>query len=238
MSGSEDLVDITEDLRRLVQQSKSLQSRVLAPVDVQDWISGFLESSPTPSPQSTRNNTPEILSSSGPTKVEYDVRLTRETTLSVLYTYDDPEFHLEYPETSEDGVGYLIRRDPNKWTNPLHDSAYSKGKPSGRSVRGKEKFCSIMNAQANGEDVPCVHAHSSCQGAKCCPQANIDELSAPHTKPSRDLIKERLEADLEEQSSLVSPSRDIFVKTAALITRTGFCVYIRLILRLHTSFCA
>ncbi|KAK7026224.1 hypothetical protein R3P38DRAFT_2948380 [Favolaschia claudopus] len=222
MSESEDLVDITEDLCRLVERSKSLRSPVFAPADVHDWISGLVESSPAPSRPSTQNssrsNSPGISTNEGPNKVEYDVRLTRETVLSVLYTYDNPDFHLEYPETSEEGVGYLIRRDPNNWTNPLHDSAYSKGKPSGRTTRGKEISCQLLNDQTNsGQTIPCVRAHSSCQGAKCCPQAKIEDLTVPHTKPSRELIKERLEVDLEEQCSGGSPTRDIFMKTAAFI---------------------
>ncbi|KAK7013858.1 hypothetical protein R3P38DRAFT_3322433 [Favolaschia claudopus] len=200
MSESEDLVNITEDLRRLVEQSKSICSPVFAPADVHDWISRRVESSPAPSRLSTQNssrsNSPGISTNEGPNK---------------LYTYNNPEFHLEYPETSEDGVGYLIRRDPENWSNPLYDSAYARGKPSGRTPRGKEISCQLLNDQTNsGQEI-------LCQGAKCCPQANIEDVTVPHTKSSKELIKERLEADLEEQCSLASPSRDIFAKTAAFI---------------------
>ncbi|KAF7334423.1 hypothetical protein MVEN_02271600 [Mycena venus] len=54
-------------------------------------------------------------------------------------------------------------------------------------------------------------------GAKCCPHVDLDQVAEPHTQPSRALIKDRLQTDLEEQCATASPTRDIFTKTAAFI---------------------
>ncbi|KAJ7747876.1 hypothetical protein B0H14DRAFT_2541606 [Mycena olivaceomarginata] len=153
-----------------------------------------------------------------PIRVETNVELTRETTLSTLYIYDDPRFYLEYPETSTEGTGYLMRRDPDNWINPLGEITYSNGKPSGQTTRNKAKTCALLRDPTDPEkEILCIRKHTSCHGAKCCPHVDIAQVSEPHTKASRALIKERLQADLEQQYESASPSRDIFAKTAAFI---------------------
>jgi len=56
----------------------------------------------------------------------------------VLYTYEDVNAWVEYPETNPDRpVGYLFRRDPCNWANPVRNFTYSLGKPAGKT-RGEE----------------------------------------------------------------------------------------------------
>jgi hypothetical protein len=55
------------------------------------------------------------------------------------------------------------------------------------------------------------------EGSKICPNSNEEELSVPHTKTSREDVRERLRKDREDRPQYVSPSRDIFLKTSAYL---------------------
>ena len=66
--------------------------------------------------------------------IHRNVYMSSKTTLSILYTYEDMNAWVEYPETSPDQlVGYLFRCDPCNWENPVWNFAYSLGKPSGQT---------------------------------------------------------------------------------------------------------
>ncbi|KAJ7100549.1 hypothetical protein C8R43DRAFT_1141295 [Mycena crocata] len=217
---AESLSDITENLLRLAEISGTLSAPILAPKSVNDWISNLLQSSRTAasSLSSPEPSSPTDCSIPSTFKVEYNVAATRQTKLSVLYTSEDVDFVLEYPETSLEGVGYLIRRDHRKWDNPLAAIAYSNGKPSGQTVKGKEVTCKLLVHPTDPTiSIPCIKTHTTCQGAKCCPRIDIDNAREPHSQPTRGLITQRLQADLDELSDTASPSRDIFRKTAAFI---------------------
>ncbi|KAJ7629167.1 hypothetical protein DFH06DRAFT_1338450 [Mycena polygramma] len=72
--------------------------------------------------------------------VDEDVKISRKTTVSLIYTYAEETF-LEYPETSPEGVGHLFLMDPaapERWRNPLLDFAYSLGAPKGYSRVGQD----------------------------------------------------------------------------------------------------
>ncbi|KAJ6494582.1 hypothetical protein C8R45DRAFT_1095495 [Mycena sanguinolenta] len=241
----ETLVDIRDDLHQLANLPSSVP--LLAPPHVAEWISKFrLEQTSSVNEQSTRrtrrsstsSNHSSSSSSSGssaasnpppgpipnsiPTSVKYNVKVTRKTTLSILYTYEDPNVFLEYPETSVQGVGYLMRRDPANWRNPTQDFAYSSGKPGGQTKKGEEEKCSLLfDADPSDADVNrvlCTKSHSTCQGVKICPNVDMATVSIPHSSPSRALLQERLRTDLETHAATVSPTRLIFDKTAAFIT--------------------
>lgn len=249
-------VDIRNDLRR-ASSLVDASIPILAPPLVAEWLSQFChqndaetrnmqpasrrtrvrcESSTSSSSRSSRSdsahNPPGPIPNST-VLVQRGVKLNRKTTLSILYTYEDPEIFLEYPETSVGGVGYLMRRDPLNWRNPVLDFAYSHGPPKGQNQKGEEEGCSLLN---NGE-VLCTKAHSTCkcssrvrlpptasysaflgQGVKICPQVSAVDVSIPHTSATRELLQARLRTDLETHASTTSPTRIIFDKTAAFIT--------------------
>ena len=165
---SEELFDVSENLLELVKLSPAIPTPIWAPVQVQDWISGLLETHSAPPSRPAAN--PPLLNSSrtpinfSPIRVEHNVQLTRETKLSTLYIYEDPDFDLEYPETSTEGaIGYLLRRDPQNWTNPLLDLAYSNGKPGGQTARNKAKPCSLLRDPSDeNNEILCIRVHSAC----------------------------------------------------------------------------
>lgn len=95
--------------------------------------------------------------------IRRNVNINRKTTLSVLYTFEDVNAWVEYPETGPDRpVGYLFRCDPDNWNNPVHNFSYSLGEPSGRTQRGHEVEIPLLK-DYNGINVPCVVAHSTCK---------------------------------------------------------------------------
>ncbi|KAF8189164.1 hypothetical protein K438DRAFT_1936105 [Mycena galopus ATCC 62051] len=156
--------------------------------------------------------------------IRNNVMINRKTTLSILYTYEDPNMVVEYPETSIPGVGYLMRRNPSNWRNPLLDVVYSQGRPSGRSKKGEEETCNLLIDPTQVRESPdddnpilCTKIHSSCQGAKVCPQVSLTEVTVPHLSASRALVRDRLQIDLETHMTTTSPNRLIFEKTAAFI---------------------
>jgi hypothetical protein len=167
---SQDLSDISEDLLRLAQNLPAIPTPILAPVQVQEWILRILDthsSQPSPNSQSPMHRPENILNVPTnilPIRVETNVELTRETTLSTLYIYDDPRFYLEYPETSTEGTGYLMRRDPDNWINPLSEITYSNGKPSGQTTRNKAKTCALLRDPTDPEkEILCIRKHTSCE---------------------------------------------------------------------------
>lgn len=97
-----------------------------------------------------------------PSSIHHNVMLNRQTTLAKLYIYEDIDTYLEYPESgATQPVGHLFRRDPRNWENPARCFAYSLGRPSGRTIRGKEVGCLLLTAE-DGTKVPCVENHSTC----------------------------------------------------------------------------
>ncbi|KAG6836008.1 hypothetical protein H0H93_012315 [Arthromyces matolae] len=188
----------------------------------------FLQpASTTPSPYSTP---PRSSRQSSPQQVftvdkQHSVQLNRQTILSTLYTYHDPQAYVEYPETNfGNPVGHLFRRDPKAWHVPSHDFAYSLGEPSGSTEIGKPKTCPLFK-DSKGKLIPTKISHFTCQGGKACPQADIETLMEPHTSATQDAISERLANDRSLRLELSSPEYDIFRKTSALIAaiRTVGC---------------
>jgi hypothetical protein len=103
-------------------------------------------------------------SNSAPVDIQQqrNVYVNHKTTLSVLYTYDDVNAWVEYPETNPDRpVGYLFRRDPHKWDNPIRNVAYSLGKPSGQTRKGEEIEHPLL-VDRDWKKVLCVVAHMTC----------------------------------------------------------------------------
>lgn len=170
--------------------------------------------------------------------IQRNVCLNRKTTLSVLYTFEDVNAWVEYPETNSDRpVGYLFRCDPDNWNNPVRNFSYSLGEPSGRTKRGNEVEISLLKDH-NGRNVPCAVAHSTCksnyqvlyegmtctvllllgQGSKVCPMSDQDLMLSSHTSASREDVNERLRKDRQHKIDTASPTRDIFQKTTALIS--------------------
>ncbi|KAJ7322001.1 hypothetical protein DFH08DRAFT_818378 [Mycena albidolilacea] len=243
-------VDVTDHLRR-ISFLVNTSSPVLAPPLVAEWLSNFC--SETQDKQAGPKITRAISSSSSSSDdilpipnstplIRHNVKLHRKTTLSVLYTYEDPDIVVEYPETSPAGIGYLMRRNPYNWRNPLLDVVYSQGQPSGRSKKGEEEICNLLIDPAQVRESPddsnrilCTKIHSTCshfssgfhcrthfiiflrQGAKACPQVNLTEASVPHSSASRAQVQDRLRIDLETHAATTSPNCTIFEKTAAFI---------------------
>ena len=100
--------------------------------------------------------------SASPLNVQHNIKLNRKTTLSTLYTYEDSNAYIEYPDTNTDyPIGYLFRYDPCDWRNPTHNFAYSLGKPAGQSKAGQEVFLDLLVGK-DGNCVPCVESHFTC----------------------------------------------------------------------------
>ncbi|KAG6899108.1 hypothetical protein C0993_000825 [Termitomyces sp. T159_Od127] len=138
-----------------------------------------------------------------------NVPLNRQTTLLRLYQFENVNALIEYPESAlHDPVGYLFRQDLTNWRKPWLDTAYSLGAPSGGTKAGE--MVKVLPLHAEGDE--------NRQGVKVCPSADLNEMKQPHTTASRQDIEESLSQDMDHQASCSSPSRDIFEKTAALIT--------------------
>ncbi|KAJ7210251.1 hypothetical protein C8J57DRAFT_1257262 [Mycena rebaudengoi] len=144
-----------------------------------------------------------------PVKRSTNVKINRITTLEVLYEYP-VGYILEYPETSSTGsIGHLFCMDPNDWQDPTLNIAYSRG--GNMAKQHSEHLSSAISSSTlpgNELIVPNAIRLSS----------NADELGIPHTKATREDVRERLRKDREERLQYVSPSRDIFLKTLAYIT--------------------
>ncbi|KAG6824163.1 hypothetical protein H0H92_007812, partial [Tricholoma furcatifolium] len=222
------LVDIQPDLAEISSLVTRTQGPMLVPSDVASAVSTLLgnlrqcfgqtstagpsslPSTPQSSRRSSRNATPASSRTYRPSdtanhRVEHDVAITRQTIVSVLYTYQDPQCYIEYPETSESHVGYLFERDPNHWELPCENFAYSLGSPKGRSRKHEEKKCLLLK-DIDG------------QGVKICPYTNIEALSEPHTKATLEAIAERLTNDRSSRLEVSTPEYHIYQKTAALIS--------------------
>jgi len=97
----------------------------------------------------------------GPT-IRRNVYINHKTMLSVLYTYEDLNTWIEYPETNPDRpVGYLFCCNPLKWDNPVRNFAYSLSRPSGQTRRGQEVEHPLL-VDKYDQKVLCVVEHSTC----------------------------------------------------------------------------
>ncbi|KAH9483415.1 hypothetical protein JR316_0002881 [Psilocybe cubensis] len=151
-----------------------------------------------------------------------NIQLNRKTRLSTLYTYGSANAIIEYPETSEQGVGYLMPADlTGDRLNPAQNSAYSLGPPNGSSTagpNGKPITCKLLTDQ-DGNEVPCRVTHFTCQGMKICPFADQEAAVAPHTKPSKQMLHQRLALiNAISRRDTSFPSAALFKKTLAYFT--------------------
>jgi hypothetical protein len=132
-------------------------------------ISSLINSpSPCSSPANLDAAGPPIQPQQNPT-IRQNVYTSSKTTLSILYTYEDVNAWVEYPETSPTSdrpIGYLFRRDPCDWENPVRNFAYSLGKPSGQTKRGLEREHLLLVDQ-HGRKVPRVVSHLTCTVLFC-----------------------------------------------------------------------
>ena len=62
-----------------------------------------------------------------------------------------------------------------------------------------------------------MHLHLG-QGVKACPMSDIESMKAVHVSASREDIRARLRRDRQQHIDTMSPTRDIFEKTFALIS--------------------
>lgn len=94
-----------------------------------------------------------------PPNIQHNIKLNCKTTISTLYTYEDSNVYVEYPDTNPNHpVGYLFRFDPHDWQNPTWNFAYSLGKPGGQTKGGH----SDLLVGRDGKPVPCVESHFTC----------------------------------------------------------------------------
>ncbi|KAJ6585422.1 hypothetical protein B0H19DRAFT_927021 [Mycena capillaripes] len=150
--------------------------------------------------------------------VKYNVKITNRTTLSALCNYASGSC-VEYPETSVAGVGHLFQLENTAegWMMLTLNFAYSLGPPKGYSKLGNEVHVSVLTGR-DGFTVPCRVKQTTCQGSKICPQVDRTRMIEPHESATREMLKERLRNDRDARVQTASPSRDIFQKTAALIS--------------------
>ncbi|KAF8192359.1 hypothetical protein K438DRAFT_1590458 [Mycena galopus ATCC 62051] len=168
------------------------------------------------------SNHPEALrnfSTTGSVKqieVEHNVVINRKTTLSKLYRYPRNTY-IEYPETGAEPVGHLFELDPLSWERPTLDFCYSQGAPNGKSLKTQDILCPVL-VDEQGDLVPCIKSHSTCQGMKACPYNDIDAIIEPHFQASRKDIERRLEEERCNRLDTSSPKRDLFQRKVAYIT--------------------
>ncbi|KAJ6542447.1 hypothetical protein DFH09DRAFT_1282539 [Mycena vulgaris] len=201
-------VDIRPQLVGLAGFSRD-SGALHAPQSIQDHLNEVLdylrtEQHPHVPEKATPPRTPAV--SEAPIKRPH-VQINRQTTLEILYEYS-PNYVLEYPETSSTGsIGHLFPMDPDNWQDPALNIAYSRGGRMGQTVSGASVKCQLL-LDTKGEPG---------EGAKICPNSNEEELAIPHTKASRDDVRDRLRKDREDRLQYVSPSRDIFLRTSAYL---------------------
>ncbi|KAJ3925577.1 MAG: hypothetical protein NXY57DRAFT_967582 [Lentinula lateritia] len=149
--------------------------------------------------------------------IHEDFTLTSRTTLKVVYEHAVNAI-IEYPmsgRTDDEVIGHLFRRDPESWSNPANDFAYSRGPPRGYTT-GKQ--VSLLVDVETGIMVPCTVRHSTCQGVKICPFYEYSEDEVRHSSASREQLQLRLKHDRELRSEFQSPASDVFERTSAFIT--------------------
>ncbi|KAJ3924494.1 MAG: hypothetical protein NXY57DRAFT_969752 [Lentinula lateritia] len=100
-----------------------------------------------PAPDYCPPSMPATLSQAAAFKVETNVLVTRQTTVSKLYTYCAGAI-VEYPETAtEEHIGHLFEMDISNWFNPASSFAYSQGRPEGfstKSTKGSAYHCNVL----------------------------------------------------------------------------------------------
>ncbi|KAE9384455.1 hypothetical protein BT96DRAFT_950559 [Gymnopus androsaceus JB14] len=147
-----------------------------------------------------------VNTSSERTVLHNNYKLTRKTTLSVVYRYPVDAI-LEYPETGVDGgevVGHLFAMKEDAWFSPSRDFAYSRGEPSGKA---KETVTvPLLVDSVTGEPVPCITRHATCLGVKVCPYSDLQDAQNPHSSPTRSQVSQRCSASADEASSEILPS--------------------------------
>ncbi|KAF8186521.1 hypothetical protein K438DRAFT_1596387 [Mycena galopus ATCC 62051] len=211
-------VDVLPLIKELSTFTKNTE--LLVPLEIQNQLNlvlGGLRSSSRNNPAPRVSSSHSENENSLPRRQENDVKLNRANTLDILYHYP-VDAVVEYPETSSTGlVGHLFRMDPDNWVNPILNVVYSRGKPAGQTIAGKEVFTDILRDSSTDEAVPCVHSHTTCQGSKICPYSDVDALSLPHTAATRADVKERLKNDREHRQLSASPSKDVFMRTVGYL---------------------
>ncbi|KAJ3756434.1 hypothetical protein EV360DRAFT_84964 [Lentinula raphanica] len=148
------------------------------------------------------------------TVIHSDYKLSRKSLLSVVYLYGS-DTSLEYPETGDNGVGHLFRMKPEDWESPGADFAYSRGDP--RGISREYVTVPLLVDSRNGEMVPCVTRHSTCQGVKVCPYHEAEENEGHHYSATREQLMHRMRHSRAQQAKYTSPARDVFDKTSAYL---------------------
>ncbi|KAJ7726457.1 hypothetical protein B0H14DRAFT_2641083 [Mycena olivaceomarginata] len=176
------------DLRHLLNDSPEPEPSLLLPNSddlavLWNWLKPPATHEPRlPLPSPPNNPLPHPLA----TSIERNVTITKKTTVSELYRYP-PGVSVEYPESSESGVGHLFRLDPDGWTNPTLDFLYSKGEPRGYSKKGEDVSVPILT-------------DSEGQGVKIYPNVDLAIVSQPHTHTTREALRQTLASDGEIQN--------------------------------------
>jgi hypothetical protein len=175
------LVDISSQIMSLTALLTPTNP-VLATLDVQNILDDVLirilapprppqpPSVSTPPRSSRQQDLPPIATpprSSSPHSPAYEfgenIKITRQTTVSSLHTYELGT-SVEYPQTSQEGVGPLFMMDPSdtvNWPNPILDFAYSLGDPKGYTRAGFPNFVEVLK-DSEENMVPCRIQHATC----------------------------------------------------------------------------
>ncbi|KAJ7798963.1 hypothetical protein B0H14DRAFT_1711939 [Mycena olivaceomarginata] len=158
------LVDISPQLAQLATLLRP-GTQILAPPNISDDLAVLWNRLKPPATHEPRLPLPSPPNNPLPhplaTSIERNVTITKKTTVSELYRYP-PGVSVEYPESSESGVGHLFRLDPDGWTNPTLDFLYSKGEPRGYSKKGEDVSVPILT-DSEGVQVPCKVKHATCK---------------------------------------------------------------------------
>ncbi|KAF8990805.1 hypothetical protein BDZ89DRAFT_1173479 [Hymenopellis radicata] len=165
---------------------------------------------PTPAP--TYSSSPHtLILDPQPSRVQDNIRITKKTRLHKLYTFEDPNTYIEYPETHPDGIGYLIRQDASNWRSFENDFEYSRGAPKGQTK--PDDYAEVEIWKRGDTKIPCKEHHSTCQGVKICPSADADTMKTPHLRATRESLAQRLKQDADNRMEIASLTADVFNRT-------------------------
>lgn len=141
--------DATGDFTALQLAINSHQSPIIIPISfqrsireiialLQPPVSNLTLPMPPPILEEQRSEPPLETTLETTPDIYYNVKVNHKTTLDRLYVHHSPNPIIEYPETSNNGVGYLIRMEWNEDSNPTQNFAYSLG-----GIKGKSKVTNI-----------------------------------------------------------------------------------------------
>lgn len=115
-------------------------------------------------------NSEESVTLPSGTRVKYNIKVNKCTTIQTLYEYPLGTI-VEYPTTSisnnlTECVGHLFQVDPENWINPLRNITYSCGPPEGEH---SPVTCELFK-DSKQQYISCKKSTKTCASYLFCPK--------------------------------------------------------------------